>query len=52
MGADKKKLKERMRAAGIATDQLNSMPLIGRGRPLLAVFDPADGKIAALFAPR
>jgi hypothetical protein len=52
MGADKKRLKERMRAAGIATDQLNSMPLIGRGRPLLAVFDPAGVKIAALFAPR
>jgi hypothetical protein len=52
MGADKKKLKERMRAAGIATDQMNSMPLIGRGRPLLAVFDPAGVKITALFAPR
>jgi hypothetical protein len=51
-GTDKKKLKERMRAAGFATDQLNSMPLIGRGRPLLAVFDPAGMKIAALFAPR
>jgi hypothetical protein len=52
MGADKKKLKERMRAAGIPTDQMNSMPLIGRGRPLLAVFDPAGVKITALFAPR
>jgi hypothetical protein len=52
MGADKKKLKERMRAAGIATDQLNSMPLIGRGRPLLAVFDSAGVKITAIFAPR
>jgi hypothetical protein len=51
-GAAKKKLKERMRAAGIATDQANSMPLVGRGQPLLAVFDPAGVKIAALFAPR
>jgi hypothetical protein len=52
MGADKMKLKERMRASGFATDQLNSMPLIGRGRPLLAVFDPAGVKITAIFAPR
>lgn len=51
MGAEKKKLKERMQAAGIATDQLNSMPLVGRGRPLLAVFDPASVKITAIFAP-
>src|SRR5450759_1978794 len=47
--ADKNALKERMRAAGLATDQLNSMPLTGRGRPLLAVFDPASLKITALF---
>src|SRR5450631_4211754 len=47
--ADKNALKERMRAAGLATDQLNSMPLTGRGRPLLAVFDPDSLKITALF---
>ncbi len=50
--ADKRKLKERMQSAGLASDQLNSMPLIGRGRPLLAVFDPATVKIAAIFEPR
>ncbi|HEV7610455.1 MAG TPA: hypothetical protein VGO37_01095 [Steroidobacteraceae bacterium] len=49
--ADKKKLKERMRAAGLATDQMNSMPLTGRGRPLLAVFEPASAKIIAIFKP-
>ena len=49
--ADKKKLKERMQAAGFATDQSNSMPLTGRGRPLLAVFDPASAKIVAIFKP-
>jgi hypothetical protein len=48
-GADKKVLKERMRAAGLATDQLNSMPLTGRGQPLLAVFDPANLKVTAIF---
>jgi hypothetical protein len=50
--ADKNALKERMRAAGLATDQLNSMPLTGRGRPLLAVFDPASVRITALFKIR
>jgi hypothetical protein len=50
MGADKKKLKEQMRAAGLATDQANSMPLTGRGHPLLAVFDPASVKIKAIIS--
>jgi hypothetical protein len=47
--AQKKVLKERMRAAGLAPDQLNSMPLTGRGRPLLAVFDPVSIKISAII---
>jgi hypothetical protein len=47
--ADKKILKERMRAAGLATDQPNSMPLTGRGSPLLAVFDPTTLKITGSF---
>jgi hypothetical protein len=45
---DKDALKERMRAAGLATDQLNAMPLTGRGYPLLAVFDPSSAKIIAI----
>jgi hypothetical protein len=49
--SEKKKLKERMRAAGLATDQLNSMPLTGRGHPLLAVIDPASLKIIAILKP-
>jgi hypothetical protein len=49
MPKDKKTLKERMRAAGVATDQPNSMPLTGRGPPLLAVFDPTNVKITAIF---
>jgi hypothetical protein len=50
--ADKKVLKEHMRAAGLPTDQPNSIPLTGRGHPLLAVFDPAALKITAIFKAR
>jgi len=46
---DKKVLKERMRAAGLATDQLDTMVLTGRGRPLLAVFDRSTLRITAVF---
>ena len=47
--SQKNKLKERMRAAGLATDQPNTMPLTGRGHPLLAVFDPASAKLTGIF---
>jgi hypothetical protein len=47
--ADKKMLKERMRTAGLSSDQLNSIPLTGRGYPLLAVFDLASLKIRAIL---
>jgi hypothetical protein len=47
--SEKKTLKERMHAAGLATDQLNAMPLTGRGHPLLAVFDPKSTTITAIF---
>jgi hypothetical protein len=49
---DKKKLKEHMAAAGLAVDQPNGMPLTGRGRVLLAVFDPVSVKIVAIFKAR
>jgi hypothetical protein len=42
-------LKERMQAAGFATDQMNTMPFTGRGKPLLAVFDLANLKIIGIF---
>jgi hypothetical protein len=48
-GREKARLTERVHAAGLATDQSNSMALIGRGRPLLAVFDPASMKIVRMF---
>jgi hypothetical protein len=51
-GAQKTQLKERMRAAGFDPDQLNSMPLTGRGLPILAVFDPSSEKILALLTPQ
>ncbi|MGO9513422.1 MAG: hypothetical protein ACLP2F_07230 [Steroidobacteraceae bacterium] len=47
--AEKKALKERMRAAGLKTDQRDTIPLTGRGHPLLAVIDPASLKITAII---
>jgi hypothetical protein len=44
------RLKENMRAAGFADDQLITMPLTGRAwPPLLAVFDPKTLAITAVF---
>jgi hypothetical protein len=48
-GNEKKALKERMKVAGVATDRHDSIPLTGRGRPLLAVIDPTSMKITAIF---
>jgi hypothetical protein len=47
--SEKKKLKDKMRAAGMADDQSDAIPLTGRGHPLLAVIDPASLKITAIF---
>jgi hypothetical protein len=47
---EKEVLKERMRADGLPTDQKNAIPFTGRGRPLLAVFDPATLEIRAILA--
>jgi hypothetical protein len=47
--SQKKTLKERMKAAGLRDDQANTMPLTGRGYPLLAVVDPGTLKITGLF---
>jgi hypothetical protein len=48
-GAEKKVLKGRLRASGLATDRVNSMAFTGRGRPLLVIFDPASLKIEAII---
>jgi hypothetical protein len=50
--SQKAKLKERIRSAGLPDDQANTMPLTGRGHPLLAVFDPATLKIVGTFSPK
>jgi hypothetical protein len=50
--AEKKVLKERMRARGLATDQRDCIALTGRGRPLLAMVDPVSLKIKALIKAR
>jgi hypothetical protein len=50
--AEKKRLKELMRASGLAMDQKNAMPLTGRGHPLLAVIDPSSLKITAILKAR
>jgi hypothetical protein len=47
--ADKKLLKARMQAAGLATDQLDTMVMSGRGKPLLAVFDRNSVTITAIL---
>src|SRR5580704_18236356 len=47
--SEKERLKKKMKAAGLADDQLDTMPLTGRGHPLLAVFDPTSLKIMAVF---
>jgi len=47
--SEKKMLKEKMKAAGLPDDQLDTMPLTGRGHPLLAVIDPATLRITAVF---
>ena len=46
---ERKKLKDKINATGIANDQADTMPLTGRGHPVLAVIDPASLKITALF---
>lgn len=49
--AEKSHLKERMQDAGVATDQPDTIALLGRGRPLLVVFDVKSLKIAGIFKP-
>jgi hypothetical protein len=47
--SEKKTLKEKLRAAGMADNQSDVIPLTGRGHPLLAVIDPGNLRIAAVF---
>jgi hypothetical protein len=47
--SEKKTLKQKMKSAGLQDDQLDTMPLTGRGHPLLAVFDPKTLEITGVF---
>ena len=47
--ADKKTLAARMKAQGLATDQADAIALTGRGRSLLAVFDPSNLELRAII---
>ena len=49
---ERKKLKERMQAAGMATDQTDTLPFTGRTRPLLAVFNRSSLQITRMFKPK
>jgi hypothetical protein len=51
-GVEKKKLKQRMQAAGLATDQADTLPFTGRTRPLLAVFNRSSLQITEMFKPK
>jgi hypothetical protein len=51
-GVEKKKLKQHMQAAGLATDQADALPFTGRTRPLLAVFRRSSLQIAGMFKPK
>jgi hypothetical protein len=46
---EKTTLNQRMQAAGVPSDQSNSIPITGRRRPLLAVFDPVSLKMTGTF---
>lgn len=46
---EKELLKERMRRSGLPIDQQDVMALTGRGRPVLAVIDPASFRIKAFI---
>jgi hypothetical protein len=48
---EKKRLKERMTAAGLAPDRADAIAFTGRGRPLLAVFDPSNMRLLAYIEP-
>jgi hypothetical protein len=50
--SEKKKLKERIQAAGMATDQADTLPFTGRTRPLLAVFNRSSLQITGMFKPK
>jgi hypothetical protein len=51
-GVEKKRLKQRIQSAGMATDQADTLPFTGRTRPLLAVFNLSSLQISGMFEPK
>jgi hypothetical protein len=47
--SEKMKFKQKMKAAGLPDDQADTIPLIGRGHPLLVVFDPKSLEMVGVF---
>ncbi len=48
---EKELLKERLKTAGFAPDEADGIPLTGRKRPLLAVFDSSNLRLLAYIEP-
>ncbi len=48
-GKDKAAAAERMRKRGFAPEQPIVLPMLGRGKPLIAVFDPGNARMKALI---
>jgi hypothetical protein len=48
---EKSVLTARMRKAGLRPEEHNTMPMTGRGRPVLVVFDWSTLKVQAIFKP-
>jgi hypothetical protein len=49
---EKTALKARMQEGGFSLDERNVMPMTGRGRPVLVIFDPSSLKIRAILRAR
>lgn len=47
--ADKQVVGRRMQALGFSPEQPNALPMLGRGKPLVGVFDPRTGEMKALL---
>src|SRR4051794_20212751 len=46
---DKEKAGQRMREFGVTVDQPVTLPMMGRGKPLVGVVDPATGTVRAIL---
>lgn len=46
---DKERVSARMKKLGLPTDQAIALPMLGRGKPLVAVFDPQSVRVQAVL---